>query len=200
MWLRQIDGKTASPQEVLQWGADPLWDTLVPVTVSMLHAATAEAAAGAAAGAERQPDRYRQDRPAQETVGAAVMMVGGNRAITRMRVLGDVILVKERDKHVEFTVDDGTGLLPCVLWRADLAKQGVTEHGLQLGKLVHVGGPVRRYLGKVQLTAWFLAPETQVDGMSLFWLQVIAAHPPIQHRYACKCASCGTDWCGDGSR
>lgn len=192
MWLRQIDGQAASAKEVLKRREDPLWEALVPVTASMLHAATAEApaasAASAAGEASRPPDRYRQDRPAQEMVGTAVLLVGGSRAITRVRVLGDVIMVKERDKHVEFTVDDGTGLLLCVLWRSDLAKQGFTQHGLQLGKLLHVGGPIRRYRGKVQLTAYFLAPETHVDGISLFWLQVTAALPPPlfnKDKYAC---------------
>jgi len=169
-WLRQIDAGAAGADEVMRWGADPLWDTLVPVTASMLRAATATAPA-------TRPDRGQQ-RPAQDMVGTTMLVVGGDRAITRVRLLGDVIsAVKERDKFFEFTVDDATGLLPCVCWKADAARVGIAVQGLQLGSLIHVGGQVRRYKGTVQLNVWFLVPEPHVDGMSLFWLQVPSFAP-----------------------
>ena len=163
-WLRQIDAGAACADEVMRWGADPLWDTLVPVSVSMLREAMATAPA-------TRPERGQQ-RPAQDMVGTTMLVVGGDRAITRVRLLGDVVSVKERDKYFEFTVDDATGLLPCVWWKADVGRVGSAVQALQLGRLLHVGGQIRRYKGTVQLNVWFLAPEPHVDGMSLFWLQV----------------------------
>lgn len=169
-WLRQIDAKMATAHEALQWGADPLWDTMVPVTASMLHSATSAA----------PPPGHKEARPAQEMISAAMYVVGGGRAISRIRLLGDVVALKTREKFIDFTVDDGTGLLSCVLWQEDLARMGRVAHCLQLGKLIHIGGYIRRYLGKVQLNVWFLALETDADAMSLFWLQVMASrtHTP----------------------
>jgi len=167
-WLRQA----SSAHEQLT-RTDPLWDVLVPVTASMLHSS-----AEAANAASRPPELAQSKaRPAQEMVGETIMLVGGNRAITRVRLLGDVISVKERDKMIEFTMDDGTGLVSCVLWRIDMERVGVVAQSIELGKLLHIGGQVRRYLGKLQLNVWFLAPELHVDGTSLFWLQVWRVTP-----------------------
>jgi hypothetical protein len=162
-WLRQMNVHAQSSHEVLQWGLDPLWDTLVPVSVSMLHSATEDT---------EQPDGH-GERPAQDMAGTAILMVDGSRAITSVRVMGDVILVKHGwgGKLIDFTVDDGTGLLRCVLWQNNTS-QVWPPPGIQLGKLLHVGGPVERYMGNVQLKVNFISPETHVDGMSLFWLQV----------------------------
>ncbi len=175
-WLRQIDAGAASVDEEMRWRADPLWDTFVPVTASMLCTASATAPA-------TRPERDQQC-PAQDRVGTTMLVVGGDRAITRVRLLGDVISVKERDKCFEFTVDDATGLMPCVYWKADAARVGIAVQRLQLGRLFHVGGPVRRYKGTLQLNVWFLAPEQHVDGMSLFWLQVppFASATPVGAR------------------
>ena len=170
-WLRQIDVGEASVDEVMQWGADPLWDTFVPVTVSMVRAAAT------AAAPTTRPD-HTQQRPAQDMIGTAMLVVGSGRAITRVRLLGDVISVKERANFFEFTVDDATGLLPCVCWKEDAARVGIALQWLQLGKLLHVGGQIRRYNGNVQLNVWFLSPEPHVDGMSLFWLQVARSLSP----------------------
>lgn len=169
-WLRQIDARAASAQEVLQWGADPLWDTMVPVTAAMLHAAAATA----------PPPARPSHGPAQEALSATMHVVGSGRAISRVRLLGDVIALKVREKYIDFTVDDGTGLLQCVLWQEDLARigSGLAAQSLQLGRLMHVGGPIRRYLGRMQLNVWFLALESDADAMSLFWLQVLARPSP----------------------
>jgi hypothetical protein len=167
-WLRQIDARAASAQEVMQWGADPLWDTMVPVTAAMLHSAAASAPPPA-----RPPlDGPGETRSAQEALIATMHVVGGGRAISRVRLLGDVIALKVREKFIDFTVDDGTGLLPCVLWQEDLACMGSAAQSLQLGRLMHVGGYIRRYLGRLQLNVWFLALESDADAMSHFWLQV----------------------------
>jgi hypothetical protein len=185
-WLRQIDAQTqASAREVMNWGADPLWKALVPVTASMLHSAAAVAAAKTPV-VEDHAEVHREARPAQDRVGAAMLLVGGSRAIRQVRVLGDVICLKEKLSHVEFMIDDGTGLLPCVVWRDDLAQIGADPQGLKLGasleqvlpslqlaRLLHAGGYLRHWRGKMQLNVKFLAPDLHADGMSLFWLQVV---------------------------
>ena len=187
-WVREIDGCTASACDVLQWGSDPLWGALVPVTASMLLSAAAAAAAARPADAQGR----NKAQPAQDRAGVPVLLVGGTRAIRRVRLLGDVVCIRERSSLVEFTLDDCTGLLPCQLWKSDLGDLGGDPQalqmganlsqilpGLQLGRLLHVGGLIQHYRGQMQLNVKFLAPEHHADGLSLFWLQTIHLHTSV---------------------
>jgi len=51
-----------------------------------------------------------------------------------------------------FPVDDGTGCLPCTVWRAEVGEEK-TEHLLPLGQLVRIYGAIGVHRDKRQLTA-----------------------------------------------
>eukprot|EP00960_Hanusia_phi_P075783 768466-Hanusia_phi.AAC.4 len=127
------------------WGSDPLWNTMVPVTASMIHGAYSSMINrhGVVSAADAElPARRGHD-------GVGIMVVGRDRVVSRVRLLGDVVSVKDRDTFVEFKLDDSTELITCILWKSDAMKPGLGYDGVKLGSHLHVGGKLSQYRGEV---------------------------------------------------
>ncbi|EKX40278.1 hypothetical protein GUITHDRAFT_142987 [Guillardia theta CCMP2712] len=154
------------------WGSDPLWNTMVPVTASMVHSAYSRMVTkhGLVCAADGELPARRGSE------GVGIMVVGRNRVISRVRLLGDVVAVKDRDNFVEFKLDDSSDIITCILWKSDAMKPGLGYEGVKLGKHLHVGGKLSQYRGEVQLSVWFASIEENVDAMSYFWVKMVDLH------------------------
>ena len=83
------------------WGLDPIFDAHVRLSVAKLLLLTPAAA---------------ED---QCCVFLLPIKGGAARVISKVRLLGDVIALEEKPAMWAFTIDDGTGLIRCVLWKED---------------------------------------------------------------------------------
>jgi hypothetical protein len=83
------------------WGLDPIFDAHVRISISSLL----------------------QLDPATSDEQCSVFLLpnesGTERVISKVRILGDVVALEEKSSMWAFTLDDGTGLIRCVLWKDD---------------------------------------------------------------------------------
>jgi len=152
------------------WGLDPVWDTYVKMSASLLHQAVDKALA----------PRQRTDR---SNFCPEVLLFGAGRVVNRVRALGYVVSVKDNSSAREFMLDDGTGLLSCIIFRNESMDACLlpflSTDSAMLGQLIHVGGPVDFYAGKPQLKVFFASVEHDVNGEVLFWLEVMEIHSTV---------------------
>ncbi len=151
------------------WGLDPIWDSYAKASVSLLRDAVTKAMA------PKQPQPCRDEE---------VLVFGAGRVVTRVRLLGYIVSVKDSSSAREFLIDDGTGLLSCILFRNDSSPNPTLSQFLDpdvklLGLLIHVGGPVDVYGGKPQLKVFFASVEQDVHGEVLFWLDTLDLHASV---------------------
>ncbi|XP_058197333.1 CST complex subunit STN1 [Rhododendron vialii] len=111
--------------------------------------------------------------------------------LTRAETLG-VVTTRELkpDRFLKFSVDDGTGIIPCILWLnhltspyfsrrspsdvrliADAAAQFASR--VQLGAVLRVRGRITGYRGSVQITVSDVVAERDPNAEVLHWLQCI---------------------------
>ena len=107
------------------WGSDPLWNTMVPVTASMVHSAYSRMVTehGLVCAADGELPARRGSE------GIGIMVVGRKRVISRVLLLRDVVAVKDRDNFVEFKLDDSSDIITCILWKSDAMKPGLGYEG-----------------------------------------------------------------------
>lgn len=111
--------------------------------------------------------------------------------LSRAETLGTVTSCELKPhKFLKFTVDDGTGSVPCLLWLnhltspyfarrnpadvrllADLAKYEASE--VKLGVLARVRGRITAYRGTVQITVSNVIVERDPNMEILHWLDCI---------------------------
>ena len=111
-----------------KWGLDPLYWSFVKVFIVQVHQLTLF---------EGTADTH--------------MLYG--RPISRVELVGVVVSVKQHARFVKYLIDDGTGVIACMVWKqhADSVPRGESELPLfQLGATVCVHGKLniqtRRYL------------------------------------------------------
>ncbi|KAJ1482574.1 hypothetical protein T484DRAFT_1897463 [Baffinella frigidus] len=112
---------------------DPLWETYVCVSIGMIRqifegrSGVAGAAAVGAAGGAKQAAAHGPGRGPEAGAGRShaladfengVLALASGRPISLVRVLGDVVSVEDKEP-LRLTLDDGSGLLNCVLWSTD---------------------------------------------------------------------------------
>ncbi|XP_071716867.1 CST complex subunit STN1 [Rutidosis leptorrhynchoides] len=111
--------------------------------------------------------------------------------ISRIETLG-IITSREHkpDRYIKFTIDDGTGCIPCVLWLnqltspyysrrcppdvrsiAQMARNFATM--VQIGGLGRVRGKVGFYRNKIQVTVSDVFIERDPNAEILHWLQCV---------------------------
>ncbi|KAG6402994.1 hypothetical protein SASPL_135209 [Salvia splendens] len=93
-------------------------------------------------------------------------------------------------KFLRFTIDDGTGCIPCVLWLNQLTSSYFSRRSpssvrsiarsalhfaseIQLGVVVRVRGRITGYRGTVQITVSDVALETDPNAQVLHWLDCV---------------------------
>ncbi|KAK1437285.1 hypothetical protein QVD17_03075 [Tagetes erecta] len=111
--------------------------------------------------------------------------------ISRTETLGIITSCDHKpDRFLRFTVDDGTGCIPCVLWLnqltspyfsrrcppdvrriATMAREFATR--VQIGVCVRVRGKVTVYRGDLQLTVGDVVVERDPNAEILHWLECV---------------------------
>jgi hypothetical protein len=83
------------------WGLDPLWDAHVRLSIAFLLSL--------------------EPATADDQCCALLLpnSAGAARVISKVRLLGDVVALEEKPLMWSFILDDGSGLLRCVLWKDD---------------------------------------------------------------------------------
>ncbi|XP_076958865.1 CST complex subunit STN1 [Bidens hawaiensis] len=124
----------------------------------------------------------------------------GTLLISRAETLGVVTYREHKpDRFLKFTVDDGTGCIPCVLWLNQLTSPYFSRRSppdvrriaeaargfatlVQIGDSVRVRGKVGVYRGNVQLTVADVGVERDPNAEIVHWLECL--------RLATKCYDC----------
>lgn len=111
--------------------------------------------------------------------------------LSRAETLGFVVTRDLKpNKFLRFTIDDGTGCIPCILWLnqlnspyfsrrnpsdvrliADVAAKLASE--IQLGVFARVRGRITGYRGMVQITVSDVVIERDPNSQVLHWLDCI---------------------------
>ncbi|KAJ3692527.1 hypothetical protein LUZ60_012877 [Juncus effusus] len=127
----------------------------------------------------------------------------GNYPITHVEVLGIVVAHKPKPNHLLFLLDDGTGIIPCIMWlsprhiigsassdpTAEIERQeeemrrrltDPTEEinremaeSVKHSELVRVRGKVSVYKGEIQITVRDVVVENDPNMETLHWLDCI---------------------------
>ncbi|KMZ60566.1 putative Replication protein A 30 kDa subunit [Zostera marina] len=95
--------------------------------------------------------------------------------ITNVKLLGLVANKKERVTDVSFTLDDGTGRIDISRWvneDSDTNEMAVIQNGMY----VKVNGLLKRFQGKITVTAFSVRPVTDFDGITLHFIECIHSH------------------------
>ena len=131
-----------------KWGLDPLYWSFVKVFIVQVHQLTLF---------EGTADTH--------------MLYG--RPISRVELVGVVVSVKQHARFVKYLIDDGTGVIACMVWKnhADSVSRGESEPSLfQLGATVCVHGKLniqtRRYLASGTTRALAGARATLLESTS----------------------------------
>ncbi len=83
------------------WGLDPLWDAHIRTSIAFLLSLEP-------ATADDQCCAFLLPNGA-----------GAARVISKVRLVGDIVALEEKPLMWSFILDDGSGLLRCVLWKDD---------------------------------------------------------------------------------
>lgn len=71
-----------------------------------------------------------------------------------------------------FTLDDGSAVVNCIVWRDSSAARDRDLQELPLGSLLRAKGRMKTYRGQRQLTAWHIAAERDPLAEPLRWLEL----------------------------
>eukprot|EP00117_Sycon_ciliatum_P032344 scpid64145/ scgid25100/ CST complex subunit STN1; Alpha-accessory factor of 44 kDa; Oligonucleotide/oligosaccharide-binding fold-containing protein 1; Suppressor of cdc thirteen homolog len=118
----------------------------------------------------------------------------GNRVVSKVQVLGDIVSVHERERNVQFCVDDGSAVLTCVLWKnRDAPDWDAATNGLALGSVVHALGKIKVFRGERQLTvsSWRIIDD--VHAQCVHWMEVVQLNRDIYSQPA-KYEQPGVPW------
>ncbi|XP_073129548.1 CST complex subunit STN1-like [Henckelia pumila] len=111
--------------------------------------------------------------------------------VLHVESLGIVVTREHKPgKFLKFTIDDGTGCIPCVLWlnqlvspyfsrrdpsavrfNADMAAKLASQ--IHLGAVARVRGKVKAYRGTLQITVSHVVLEADPNAQVLHWLDCV---------------------------
>jgi len=102
------------------------------------------------------------------------------REIRRVELQGICVEMQLVDRYdqLKFTLDDGSGCVPCLLWLKDLREDGTSFAGLRtdeiaLGRMLRVRGRPVIYRGNHQLTVSSVQEECDPNKEALYWLDAM---------------------------
>ncbi|ERN07485.1 hypothetical protein AMTRI_Chr12g275470 [Amborella trichopoda] len=113
--------------------------------------------------------------------------LSNGKRVSLVETVGVVVGRERKDKFLRFHLDDGSALLPCILWlnhlylspspspRDELLFTMAVEQAeeVALGKLMTVRGRITEYRGVKQITVSNLRVEENPNAEILHWLQCI---------------------------
>lgn len=101
----------------------------------------------------------------------------GSLPVRQVTLLGVVVAVSNGPKFTRFAVDDGTGCLTCVLWKAAPSAASVADEEaefaslpLELGELLRVQGRLTFYNDQLELVAACVNRVVDANEELLHWL------------------------------
>ncbi|KAJ1990274.1 hypothetical protein H4R33_001778 [Dimargaris cristalligena] len=95
----------------------------------------------------------------------------------RAQVTGIITSIHQTATYMSYTVDDGTGALPCISWiPAHLRNQPEHQPDFDLGQLVSVEGRLSDYKGTRQMTIQTIRRLEDPNEEIHHWLQVVYNH------------------------
>ncbi|KAF5738853.1 CST complex subunit STN1 [Tripterygium wilfordii] len=112
-------------------------------------------------------------------------------ALSRAEVLGVVTSLEHKpDRFLKFTIDDGTGCVPCILWLNQLHSTYFSRRDpagvrliaaaakhfaslIKIGVVARVRGRITSYRGSVQITASDVVVERDPNMEILHWLDCV---------------------------
>lgn len=96
-----------------------------------------------------------------------------------VEIAGVVTSIHSRTEKVLYSVDDGTGVIPCLLWRKrdlstkEYCQEDSGSYGILLGQFVVVQGWVGSYRNVRQINSQSILVNEDPNAESLFWLRTI---------------------------
>lgn len=93
--------------------------------------------------------------------------------VSLVELAGYVVRRVLRRARVEFTLDDGTGLISCTHWDAEADAE--SESLVHVGTFVRVHGKLKLFRGHHNITVYRFALEDRPDTQALVWLQQVQA-------------------------
>eukprot|EP00697_Spironema_sp_BW2_P015480 gnl/Spiro4/6346_TR3271_c0_g2_i1.p1 gnl/Spiro4/6346_TR3271_c0_g2~~gnl/Spiro4/6346_TR3271_c0_g2_i1.p1 ORF type:complete len:171 (+),score=50.04 gnl/Spiro4/6346_TR3271_c0_g2_i1:76-513(+) len=105
----------------------------------------------------------------------------GDVPVTHAEIVGVVVSVVVKDSFFKFAVDDGTGVVMCIVWLNDAKHAHSSTSAPPLGALVSVCGKVKisRYCSRRELSVDTVALLDDPDAESLFWLETLQMHRAV---------------------
>jgi hypothetical protein len=91
------------------------------------------------------------------------------RPVTLVELAGFVVRRTLRRDRVEWTLDDGTGLLACTHWHA--ATADAADTAVHVGTFVRLHGRLKLFRGQHNVTVYRVAVDEHADAQALVWLQ-----------------------------
>ncbi|KAI8824902.1 uncharacterized protein EV422DRAFT_516723 [Fimicolochytrium jonesii] len=95
------------------------------------------------------------------------------RPLRRVEVTGIVVGKEESSAVITYTVDDGTGLLPCVYWFPMEDRVVSSRKTLSLGDLVKVSGRLGEFRFQRQITINSITVENDMNMEAFRWLEIL---------------------------
>ena len=92
----------------------------------------------------------------------------GFRPVTLVELAGFVVRRTVRRDRVEWTLDDGSGLIACTMWDSASDADDAAVH---VGTFVRLHGRLKRFRGQLQVTVYRVVLDQHADAQALVWLQ-----------------------------
>lgn len=93
--------------------------------------------------------------------------------ITKCHVLGIIVSVEDWNTKTTITLDDGTGVIQCILWNNHEKKKHFRKF-CKLGESVHIFGKLSIYKNTFkQIVISRIVPSENIDSECMFYLQVL---------------------------
>lgn len=110
------------------------------------------------------------------------------RPVRKVEIMGIVVTVDRKERYLRFTLDDGTGCVPCILWTnhasftATSAVKGLelqsrqelangTALKVKLGEILRVQGRLSTFADQIQVTVSSLQAEQDPNAEMLHWME-----------------------------
>jgi hypothetical protein len=96
--------------------------------------------------------------------------------VSLVELAGFVVRRVLRRARIEFTLDDGTGLISCTHWDAQDEDDAAAQESLvHVGTFVRVHGKLKLFRGHHNITVYRFVLEERPDTQALVWLQQVQA-------------------------
>ncbi|KAI8906215.1 hypothetical protein DFJ77DRAFT_543977 [Powellomyces hirtus] len=96
----------------------------------------------------------------------------GCHPLRKVEITGIIVGKEESSLLIRYSVDDGTGIIPCVHWFPPEERYVSSRKTLPLGQLVQVAGRVSEFRAQRQITVDAIAAERNPNVETLRWLEV----------------------------